>query len=222
MTDFAALRRTMVDTQVRTADVTNQRLTAAMLELPRERFVPAQSAALAYLDLDVPVGEAGGRSARRLLKPMVLAKMIQLAEIEPTDHVLDVGCASGYSAALLAQLAGTVVALEEDAALAASAEAELAALGAGNTKTVRGPLAAGWAATGPYDAIVVEGVVEVEPETLLAQLKDGGRLVCILGRNAAPKVMLYRSVNGEFSGRPMFDASGPSLPGFSRPPAFIF
>ena len=121
MIDFAAARRMMVDGQVRTSDVTDLRLIAAMLEVPRERFVPAAKAALAYLDLDLPVkeGEAGA-PVRRLLKPMVLAKLIQAAEIGAGDHVLDVGCATGYSSAVLARLAGSVVALEQDAAFGAA------------------------------------------------------------------------------------------------------
>ena len=105
MTDFAAARRMMVDGQVRTADVTDLRLLAAMLELPRERFFPDDKASLAYLDLDVPVS-APGQPVRRLLKPMVLAKLIQAAEIAETDRVLDVGCGTGYSTALLSHLAG--------------------------------------------------------------------------------------------------------------------
>ncbi len=125
MIDFAAARRMMVDGQVRTADVTDLRLLAAMGDVPRERFVPASKAELSYLDLDLPAGE--GRAGRCLLKPMVLAKLIQPADIAATDHVLDVGCATGYSSALLAQLAGSVVALEEDRALARAAEQALAA-----------------------------------------------------------------------------------------------
>src|SRR5437763_17219947 len=108
MFDFAAARRMMVDGQVRTADVTDPRLLGAMLELPREQFVPEDKAALAYLDLDIPVGEGGGRASRRLLKPMVLAKLIHATEIRSSDHLLDVGCATGYSSVLLARLAGSV------------------------------------------------------------------------------------------------------------------
>ena len=122
MTDFAAARRHMVDGQVRTTDVTDLRVISAMLEVPRERFVPPAAAALAYLDLDVPVARA---ASRRLLKPMVLAKLIQAAELEATDRVLDVGCATGYAAAVLARIAGQVVALEQDAGLAKAARAAL-------------------------------------------------------------------------------------------------
>ena len=123
MTDFATARRHMVDGQVRTADVTDLRILAAMLETPRERFVPPASAGLAYLDFDLSVGAKG---SRRLLKPMVLAKLIQAADLASSDRVLDVGCATGYAAAVLAQVAAQVVALEEDTGLAQAARAALA------------------------------------------------------------------------------------------------
>lgn len=216
MTDFAAARRMMVDGQVRTADVTDLRLLAAMDDVPRERFVPADKAGLSYLDLDLPAGEGG----RCLLKPMVLAKLIQLAEISETDRVLDVGCASGYSSAVLAELAGSVVALEEDRSLAQAAERTLA--GRSNVEVVNGALSAGWAAGGPYDAIVMQGATEVVPDALLRQLKDGGRLVCILGAAPQRKAMLYRNSDGDMSGRSMFDAAAPVLPGFQRTPSFVF
>lgn len=216
MTDFAAARRMMVDGQVRTADVTDLRLLAAMDDVPRERFVPADKAGLSYLDLDLPAGEGG----RCLLKPMVLAKLIQLAEISETDRVLDVGCASGYSSAVLAELAGSVVALEEDRSLALAAERTLA--GRSNVEVVNGALSAGWAAGGPYDAIVMQGATEVVPDALLRQLKDGGRLVCILGAAPQRKAMLYRNSDGDMSGRSMFDAAAPVLPGFQRTPSFVF
>ena len=222
MTDFAAARRMMVDGQVRTADVTDLRLIAAMIELPRERFVPERNAALAYLDFDLPASDGEGRAGRCLLKPMVLAKLIQLAEIEQTDRVLDVGCATGYSSALLAHLAGSVVALEQDPALSRRAEQTIAELGIVNVQVVVGPLIAGWPAAEPYDVIVLQGGTEIVPETLLAQLKDGGRLVCALGSGPLRKAMLYRSIEGEVSGRPAFDAAAPLLPGFARQPAFVF
>jgi protein-L-isoaspartate(D-aspartate) O-methyltransferase len=223
MTDFAAARRMMVDSQVRTSDVTDPRIIAAMLELPRERFVPESKAALAYLDLDLPVTEpTAGQAPRRLLKPMVLAKMVQAAAVSASDHVLDVGCATGYSSALLARLARSVVALEEDDALARRARENLKAVGADNATVVTGPLPQGWQAAAPYDVILLNGATEVLPQGLAAQLREGGRLAAVLGRAPAGQAMLYRRVGGDVSGWPVFDAAAPVLPGFAAPPAFVF
>jgi len=219
MTDFAAARRNMVDGQVRTADVTDPRILSAMLEIPRENFVPQASAALAYLDLDLPVGESG---TRRLLKPMVLAKLIHAADVVSSERVLDVGCATGYSSAILGRLAGSVVALEQDATLARRAEENLLAVGAQNVTVVIETMAAGWPAGGPYDVVVLNGASEVLPKTLLGQLKSGGRLVGVIGRSPTSKAMFYRSVGGEVSGRPIFDATAAPLPGFAEPAVFVF
>src|SRR5689334_2694612 len=215
MIDFAAARRNMVDGQIRTQDVTDLRVIGAFLDVPREHFVPAGKAALAYLDLDVPVGE--GAKARRLLKPMVLAKLIQAATPGGTDRVLDVACGTGYSTAILSRLAGDVIALEDEAALSRQAKKNV-----GDTvKVVTGPLRAGWEAEAPYNVILLNGATEVMPQRLFDQLADGGRLVCILG--AAPgKAMLYVRSGAEVGGRPLFDANGPILPGFERAPAFVF
>ena len=215
MTDFAAARRKMVDGQVRTADVTDLRIISAMEEIPRERFVPPQAARLAYLDIDLPIN-----AARKLLKPMVLAKLIQAADIDPTDHVLDAGCATGYGAAVLGQVAGSVVALEEDKILAESAQTAL--VGLANITVASAPLAAGYPAGGPYDAIVLEGATEIVPQTLCTQLKSGGRLVCVLGSGPGAKAMLYRRGDNDVGGRPIFDAAAPLLPGFAKKSAFAF
>ncbi len=223
MIDFAAARRIMVDSQVRTSDVTDLRVIAAMLDVPRERFLPVGQADLAYLDFDAPVTSAErGQPARRLLKPMVLAKLLQAAEIADGDHVLDVGCATGYSSAVLARLASSVVALEQDAALAELARGNLGALGLNQVQVVSGALAEGWPPQGPYDVILLNGASEVVPKALLQQLKPGGRLVGVLGRGPAGKAMLYCSIGGECGGRPIFDAAAPLLPGFTAPLAFVF
>jgi len=222
MLDFAAARRMMVDGQVRTSDVTDLRIVAAMLELPRERFVPPACADLAYLDLDVAVRRDAGAPARHLLRPMVLAKLVQAAAVKADDHVLDIGCATGYSSALLARLARSVVALEQEAGLAKDAEANLGAVGIGNVTVVVGPLTKGWPPQAPFDVILVNGAIEVVPEELGAQLKDGGRLVAVVGRPPLARAMFYRSVAGDVSGRPIFDAAAPALPGFAAPPAFVF
>jgi protein-L-isoaspartate(D-aspartate) O-methyltransferase len=218
MFDTVAARRMMVDGQVRTADVTDPDLIAAMLAVPRERFAPASVAELAYVDNDLPLG--GGRA---LLKPMVLAKLIQAARVRNTDHVLDVGCGSGYSSAVLARLAGSVVALEEDQALAQQAKQALGGIeGGGVINVVTGPLNAGWPAVAPYDIIFLNGVTEVVPEVLGRQLKSDGRLICVFGRASAGKAMIYRQIEGQLVGRPIFDAAAPLLPGFVAAPEFVF
>ena len=216
MIDFAAARRHMVDGQVRTADVTDLRIQSAMLEIPRENFVPPASAALAYLDLDLAVDEA---ESRRLLKPMVLAKLIHAADIAPGDRILDVGCATGYGAAVLARLAAEVVALEEEPSLAQWARSALA--GQHNVSVVTGPLTGGWPQGAPYDVILLEGATEILPQAFLPQLRDGGRLVCILGKDPGKAMLYYRS-GEELGGRPIFDAGAALLPSFAKKPVFAF
>lgn len=216
MTDFSTARRHMVDGQVRTADVTDLRILHALQDVPRERFVPASAAGLAYLDLDLPLGQGG----RRLLRPMVLCKLLQAAEIGTADRVLDVGCATGYAAAILAHFAGEVVALEEEAGFAETARAALAS--EANVKVVIGPLAQGWAQGAPYDVILLEGSADVVPEALCRQLKDGGRLVFVLGSGPDAKAVVYRRSGDEIGYRSLFDAAAPLLPGFAKAAEFAF
>ena len=216
MFDAAKARRLMVEGQIRTADVTDTNLLDAMLTVPRERFLPPALAPLAYLDDDIAIGKG-----RALLKPMVLAKLIQAAQVRSTDRVLDIGCSTGYSAALLAHLAGSVVALEEDPELARQAKEALAAVGA-RVEVVTGSLPAGRPAGGPYDVIFLDGAAEIIPEVLASQLKAGGRLVGVHGRSPAAKAMIYHVIEGRFVGRPIFDAAARPLPGFVAPPQFVF
>lgn len=221
MIDFARARRTMVDTQIRVNDVTDARIIEALLSVPREAFVPEARRELAYIDDDVAVNEAApGKPARYLIELMVLAKMVHAAAIGPDDAVLDIGVATGYSSAVLARLAASVVALEEDEALVAAARQALAS--AGNVTVVAGALAQGAAQQGPYDAILLEGVVEVVPEALLSQLKDGGRLVAVVGAGRAAKCLVHTRIGNEISARPIFDAAIPPLPGFAAVRGFVF
>jgi protein-L-isoaspartate(D-aspartate) O-methyltransferase len=217
MFDAAAARRMMVDGQIRTADITNLELLAAMQAVRRELFVPPALAAQAYSDGEIRLG-----NGRVLLRPMTLAKLIQAANVRPGDHVLDVGCGTGYSSAVLSHLGASVVALEEDAALARSAEAALAAAGTRQVRFVEGPLPAGWPAEAPFDVILFEGATEVVPNELAGQLKPHGRLAAIFGGGPAGKAMIYRRIEGQLVGRPAFDAAAPVLPGFAAPAAFVF
>jgi protein-L-isoaspartate(D-aspartate) O-methyltransferase len=217
MFDSTTARLKMVDGQVRPADVTSPELISALMDLPRERFVPAGLEAQAYLD-----GEIGIAPGRALPRPLVLARLIQSARVTRRDRVLDVGCGLGYSSALLAQLAGSVVALEEDATLAQQAKAALAANGVADVEVVCGPLVDGWPAAGPYDLILLNGATEIAPETLGRQLKPDGRLVCMFGRGPMTRGTIFRSAEGHLVGRSIFDAGAPLLAGFTAPPAFVF
>jgi protein-L-isoaspartate(D-aspartate) O-methyltransferase len=221
MSDFATVRQKMVDGQVRPSDVTDLRIIDAMLAVPREAFVPESQRALAYLDLDLDVGEAG--AARRfLIKPVVIAKMLQAAEIRETDNVLVVGCASGYAAAVVAKLGSRVTVTESDGALAAKASDVLAKLGFGNV-TVRSAAAAdGDEMNAPFDVIILAGATEIVPDRLYRQLRDGGRLVGVFAMSRPARAMIVTHSHADFGDRALFDAAVPVLPGLERPPAFVF
>jgi protein-L-isoaspartate(D-aspartate) O-methyltransferase len=211
----------MVDGQVRPNDVTDIRILDAMLAVPREAFVPANQRALAYLDLDLDVSE-GGAAKRFLIKPQVLAKMLQAAEIKETDEVLVAGSVPGYAAAVVARLAGQVVATEGDAGQQAKAKAVLAELGLANVTFKAGAAADGEPANAPYDVIVLDGATEVTPERLYGQLRNGGRLVGVFAVTRPPRAMIVTHSHADFGNRALFDASVPVLPGLERLPAFVF
>jgi protein-L-isoaspartate(D-aspartate) O-methyltransferase len=223
MVDYRTARRAMVDGQVRTNDVTDLRLIAAMLDIPRETFVPKGRAALAYLDRDVRLTEASATEpARYLIEPMVLAKLIQAADPTRDDRVLVVGAGTGYSAAVLARLAASVVALEEGAALLAQARSILPTLGGGKVTIVAGPLAGGAPGSAPYDVILIDGGVELVPGVLRRQLSRHGRLVTVVRSGPGGKATLFGPGTENTGGQFLFDASAPLLPGFADAPAFVF
>jgi protein-L-isoaspartate(D-aspartate) O-methyltransferase len=220
MVDAATQRLNMVDSQVLTSDVTDRRILRAMRELPRERFVPAPMTALAYMDEAVPVTPAG-TERRWLLAPRVLAKLLQLANIGDDNHVLDVGGATGYSAAVLAGMGRSVIALESSIKLAEQARANLAALALGNASVAVGELTGGWPERAPYDAIVLQGGATAVPEALFDQLKDGGRLVAILLEGGLGKATIWRRLGRSVDAWGAFDAAAPVLPGFERAAVFV-
>lgn len=223
MIDFAELRRGMVDGQVRVNDVTDLRIVGAMLDIPRERFVPDHLRSLAYIDDDLLIRpEADGKPARYLMEPMVFAKLLQLADIQEDELVLDVAGGTGYPAAILSRLCGQVISVDDDAAFTAASNASLADLGISNVASFTGPQAAGWASEAPYDVIFINGAIEEVPASLTAQLKEGGRLVAVVGQGGAGRAVAFTKVGGALSERVAFNAAVPVLPAFVAPPHFTF
>ncbi len=215
--DFAAARLNMVNSQIRPNKVTDERLIAALETVPRELFVPPALRGVAYVDDDIPI--SGGRS---LIEPAVLARLLQAARVGPGDVALDIGCGTGYSAAVLARLAGTVVALESDRALAARAAELFRELAIDNVVLLDGPLAAGSARHAPFQVILLDGGVDALPPALVDQLAEGGRLVAVVGGGRPGRATLMTRTGGLVSSRTIFDAAVDPLPGFQAEPGFVF
>ncbi len=215
--DFAAARRNMVNCQIRVTKVTDGRLVEAMGAIPRELFVPANRRAVAYVDEDVAIG-----NDRYLMEPVVLARLIQEAAVTPKDLVLVVGCASGYAAAVLARLAGTVVALESDKALAERASAILRDLSIDNVVVLEGPLPEGRKDQGPFQVILLDGAVDDVPMALIDQLAEGGRLVGVVGTGRVGRGTILTRAGAAVSRRTIFDATIHRLPAFAKEPGFVF
>lgn len=216
MTDFAAQRENMVESQVRPNGVTDRRILDAMAAIRREDFVPGDRSSVAYMDEDVPIG--GGRY---LIEAMAFAKLLQLAEVKPDDKVLLVGAGMGYGTAVAARLCSRVVALEQVTGLAAAARRALAGLG--NVVVVEGVLAEGAKGHGPYDVIIIEGRIAEVPEGLVSQLAEEGRLIAVVGERDVAKAQVIMASGRIVSRRVAFDASIAPLPGFARKvPAFVF
>ena len=217
MSDFAARRVMMVDTQVRPSDVTKFPIIDAMLTVPREDFVPAAKREAAYMGENLDLGQG-----RVLLEPRTLAKMLDALAINKDEMVLDVGCAMGYSAAVVAHMAEAVVAVEEDSSMVAEAQEALVAAGADNVVVHEGPLAEGAASHGPYDVIIVQGGVSTVPATLTNQLVDGGRMACLFMDGALGEVRIGHKRGSHVSWRRAFNAAAPVLPDFARDEVFEF
>lgn len=219
--EYAERRLKMVDGQLRTTDVNDAALIEAVLAVPREEFVPRAKRELAYIDEDIELA-SGGPEPRYLMEPSPFAKLVKLAEPGPGDVVLDVGCATGYSTAVLSRLASSVVGLESDPVLAQAATETLSRLGFDNAVPVSGPLNAGWKTEAPYDVVFIGGAVDEVPEALLDQLRVGGRLVAVVGHGNASFAWLYLKDASGVTARRAFNAAVKPLPGFQRAAAFVF
>ena len=217
MVDFSHARTMMVDTQVRPNDVTKYPVIAAMLDVPREAFVPEARQAVAYMGENMRLSDE-----RWMLEPRNIAKLLDALNIQPDDLVLNIAAGLGYDAAVIARLAEAVVALESDETLAGRAEATLLEQGVDNVAVVTGPLTAGYAAEAPYDLIIVEGAVETVPQALIDQMRDGGRMVVVEGHGNAAAAWLYVRDGDVVSRRRGFNCAVKSLPGFSREAEFVF
>lgn len=211
MIDYQERRTMMVDTQVRPNDVTKYNVIAAMLEIPREEFVPDSRRDVAYVGENIEIARG-----RVVLEPRTIAKMIDALDLQPTELVLNLAAGYGYTAAVLGRLAQAVVAVEEDAEMAAEATRRLAGIGADNVAVVQGPLAAGHKAEAPYDAILIEGAIEELPEALAEQLAEGGRIIALFLDATVGVVRSGVKLDGVITWRYAFNAGAPVLPGFRR------
>lgn len=219
MTDFALARRNMVEGQLRPNRVNDAGLLAALGELPRERFLPEGLRSVAYADDDVPLG-----NGRFMMEPMVHARLIQVLQPQNGDKALVVAAGLGYGAAILARLTKSVVAVETDATLAATATKTLQELGVSGVELVTGPAEQGASTSAPYDIVLIEGAVPEVPQAIADQLAEGGRLATVIAdpSGALGVAHLFVKQGGVMSGRPLFDAGTPLLPGFARPARFTF
>ncbi len=215
MTDYKARRIMMVDTQVRPSDVTKFPIIDAMLSVPRESYVPDRKREAAYIGENLAID-----SARVMLEPRTLAKMLESLDVQPSHVALDIGCGLGYSTAVLAQLCDFVVAVEDDEERAQEAQSILSENGVDNAAVMTAPLAEGSAKSGPYDVIMIQGGVEAVPEALLDQLREGGRIACVFLEGSLGVVRIGYKIDGAVNWRFAFNAGAPVLPGFEKPRAF--
>lgn len=219
MLNFAAAREAMIESQVRPNGITDRRIIAAMASIAREDFVPEASRTIAYMDNDIPL--LGEPQRRFLIEPMAFARLVQLAEIKPSDKVLQVGAATGYGTAVLARFAAQVVAVESDVTLATLARKNLDSIA--NISFVEGPLTEGAKAQAPFNVIVIEGRIGELPQSLLSQAAEGGRIVAVVGDFDMARANLWVVQGKTAACRPAFDASIAMLPGFDRKRApFVF
>lgn len=218
MTQYAAARLNMVEGQLKPNKIVTEAILEAMGDVPREAFVPKALRGIAYVDEDIAIG-----NGRHLMEPMVLGRLIEALQVQDGDIVLAIGCGTGYSTAVLARLANTVVAIEDDADLAQQAAETLARLGADNAVVIEAPMNGGYPKQAPYQAIIIDGAVADVPRAILDQLAEGGRLAAVVSpQGGLGKATLYQNIGGTVSHREVFDATVPVLPGFEPVPVFEF
>lgn len=211
MAEYTTRRTMMVDTQIRPSDVTKFPIIEAFLAVPREAYVPSAQREAAYLGENIAIGEG-----RVMLEPRTFAKLLDALNIQPSEVVLDLGCGLGYSTAVMARMSEFVVAVESDEAMAADAQALLSEHGVDNAAVMTNPLAEGCAKSGPYDVIILEGAVEVVSDSLLAQLKEGGRIACLFAEGELGVAQVGYKLDGRINWRFAFNASAPVLAGFEK------
>jgi len=217
VSDFATARSSMIDCQLRPNEVNDERIIEAIRAVPREKYVPKAKRSIAYVDEDIEVCDG-----RYLMEPVIFARLLVAADVKKGDLVLDIGCATGYSSAVLAGLADAVVALEEHEDLAAQAEKKLSEQDIMNVAVVKGTLVDGVAKQGAYDVIYIEGAVDEVPAKLIEQLKEGGRLVCVLLEGGVGRGHIIRMQDGMATAHNLFDANVEMLPGFEKEKSFVF
>lgn len=217
MTHFDVARHNMVESQLKPNKVTDDRLIGVMATLPREQFLTQSLKGVAYVDEDIQVAPG-----RFMMEPAPFARMVQEAKIGPKDIVLEIGCGAGYSTAVLARLAASVIAVESDSGLAKRATENLAAAGIDNAVVVEGALAEGYSRQSPYQVIFVNGAVEMVPQRILDQVAEGGRLIGVERTQSGSQAVLFTRIGGLVGKRPLFDANVPLLPGFKAPAGFVF
>ena len=217
MGDFESERRAMVDGQIRTADVTDRRLQAALSAVPRERFMPRSKSALSYSDSEVEVG-----AGRWMMRPRDFAKLVQAADIQPRDIILDIAVGRGYSSAVLSRMGETVVAVETDAEMVKRAEGNLAKTGSDNAVVLNGDLKVGSPDQGEFDVIFINGAVDAPARAWFDQLADGGRLAVVIRKGPVGKATIFTRTGNAVGERVIFDATPHVLPEFKAEPSFVF
>ena len=215
--DFATARRNMVNCQILPNQVDDERIIGALMEIPREIFVPDHLEGIAYVDESLPLGER-----RYVMQAMAIARLLQIASLKIEDLALSIGCGTGYAVAILANIIDTVVALESDKGLIQKTSENLAALGLNNVAVVEGKLEDGNSEQGPYDVIFFDGAIQTMPSKICDQLAEGGRLVAVLAGEGIGKGCVFKRIGGVIAKREIFDVGIPLLPGFEQNERFQF